>query len=447
MDAQAGGLRMAAQFLEMHTAGGQAGEEINSGDSPRRASSGGACESDEDHRPVIAGHHLGGGDADHPGMPFRMGQNQGLALQEVGLAGDPRLQVVPDTAFDFLAAGVQMVEGVSQPPCGVHAVGRQQVDGPAGMVDAAGGVQTRGQPKRDIVGVHRTMGDPGRLHQGGQAQPSAGSDHLQAGFRQDAVFLQQRHHVGDGAQGHQVAEGAQIGFGASGPKTGFAQASPQRDGQEEGHADAGQPTQSARAVRALGVDDRQRLRQRGAYVVVIGDNHVDPRCAGGIRGGVAVGAAIHGDYQRGPPRHGHFRDMPALQPVALRQAVRNVVGYASATGLQEFEQDGCGGRPVHVIVPEQQNVLTRGDCTNHALDCRLQVLEPGRRTQMRNRGVQKSIGLLRGGEPAVDEQGCDHGMAPEGLLEGGNGGTVHVRYLPAFFHQAALIPDPTDDLN
>ena len=85
--------------------------------------------------------------------------------------------------------------------------------------------------------------------------------------------------IGDGAERDEIEQVEQLGLGAVLEKAARAQRADQRGGEQEADADRGEmAVRGALAlVEPVGVDQRERVRQRGGAFVVVDDDHVDRR--------------------------------------------------------------------------------------------------------------------------------------------------------------------------
>ena len=118
----------------------------------------------------------------------------------------------------------------------------------------------------------------------------AARQQIEAELRDDAVLADERHDVGERADRGDLDESRQPGV-ASG-------AAAQRLHQLQRDADAGEVLVRIRAVVALRVDDRQRRRQLGVRLVVVGDDQIDAELARAPRRVGAADAAIDRDDER-----------------------------------------------------------------------------------------------------------------------------------------------------
>ena len=115
----------------------------------------------------------------------------------------------------------------------------------------------------------------GHFLQGQEPRPPALPQDLEPLAHQDAVFPQDRDHVGGGAQGHQVQVGPEIGFGVILEPALLPQSRPHPQGQEQGHPHPGQHVKGIGLAAPLGVDHRQGRGQLRGQFVVVGDDDLE----------------------------------------------------------------------------------------------------------------------------------------------------------------------------
>ena len=98
------------------------------------------------------------------------------------------------------------------------------------------------------------------FQKGRDAATAARADQFQADPAENAVFFEQRDHIGDGSQCNQVAKGFQVRFRLLTvlPETGVPEMLSQTDQQAEGDPHTGQMRILGGAIGAAGIDDCQR---------------------------------------------------------------------------------------------------------------------------------------------------------------------------------------------
>ena len=219
----------------------------------------------------------------------------------------------------------------------------QQLQRQRGVLEAAGGVEPRREAKADGAGVDAVGLDPGDLHQGGQAGARRAAQAPQADARQHAVLVDERHDVGDGADGDHIAERPQGQRHLDARLRGLFE---QRVRKLEGDADAGELR--ARVAGQLGSDDHA-VRRRALHLVVVGDDDVHAELAGARHLGARVDAAVDRDEQLdaagGELLHGGRRD-----PVPFGEPVRQMPAHVGAELLEDAHQQERRGDAVGVVV-------------------------------------------------------------------------------------------------
>ena len=108
------------------------------------------------------------------------------------------------------------------------------------MIHAAGRIQAGRQPESDILSIKNIIANTTSLRQGHKAGTVAGIDKAESGFAKDAVFIDQRHHIRNGAQSHQVTVTFQVGFRSLLPESFFAQVGSQTDEEKKSDPHTGQ---------------------------------------------------------------------------------------------------------------------------------------------------------------------------------------------------------------
>ena len=190
---------------------------------------------------------------------------------------------------------------------------------------------------------------PACAHQSTQADVFRPAQTLEANAGDEAVFVRQRHHVGNRADGDEVGEAAADRFGIS----------LQRAEQLEHHPHAGKLAERVGAVRPVRVDDGGGLREHRPAAMVVGDDHIHAERSGErglLRGG---DAGIDGDDEVDVGRKPF--DGRAAEAVPLGKTVGNEIGAARAARGEIGIQHGRGGDAVYVIVAVDADALPRSD--------------------------------------------------------------------------------------
>ena len=209
----------------------------------------------------------------------------------------------------------------------------QQLERQRGVLEAAGGVEARRQAKADGAGVDAVGLDAGDLHQRGQPGARRAAQAPQADAGQHAVLVDQRHDVGDGADGDHVGERPQGERHLDARLRGLLE---QRVRQLEGDADPGELR--ARVAGQLGSDD-DAVRRRALHLVVIGDDDVHAELAGASHLGARVDAAVDRDQQL-DAGGGELLDGRRRDPVAFGEPVRQMPAHVGAELLEDAAPAG-----------------------------------------------------------------------------------------------------------
>ena len=150
-----------------------------------------------------------------------------------------------------------------------------------------------------------------------------------------AVEAGQRHDVGHGRQRDQIERRDQVGGLAPIPETGLPERPIERDQRHIDDAGGGEMAKAGKIVLAVGIDQRQRLRQRFGRLVMIEHDHVEAEPFGVSEGLVADRAAIDGDDE---PRAfcREAGDRLGVGAIAFRNPIGDVHDCLAAAGGEKF---------------------------------------------------------------------------------------------------------------
>ena len=211
---------------------------------------------------------------------------------------------------------------------------------------------------------------------------------LEAKGDDHAVFIQQRHDIGDRRQCGQLPQGFD-GLHAA-----------QRLHQLESHARAAQAAEWIIAQER--VEHSSTVGQLRPELVVIGDDHAHAQL---LRTGDLVragDAAVHRDEQSGV--RSDLLHCRHVEAVALAVPVRNVIAGLRALLAQIGQQNGRGRHAVHVIIAEDDDLLV---LFKHVPDDRnrlVHVLHAHRIVQVIHLRMQIPVDLLWRIDSAVQQQ-------------------------------------------
>ena len=207
---QAGGLLVPAVLLEQVGTAVEGAEHVERRNRPARTVRDAVLDRQDDRRLVERVDELGRDDADHAAMPALARHDEDVVSADADVGLDLLLRVGDDVGFVGLAAGVLFAELLGEPPHFVElglVACEQQARGEVGRAHATCGIDPRRNHERDVEPVDGRVLQAGRFEQRPQAdrvrplrQP------LQTELGDDAVFADQRHDVGDGADRGQLQE-------------------------------------------------------------------------------------------------------------------------------------------------------------------------------------------------------------------------------------------------
>ena len=154
------------------------------------------------------------------------------------------------------------------------------------MGHATGGVEAWGDLERNVLGADGAIGEVDAAQQGAQSGAGGEREGRQTLLDDVAVFVAQRHEIGDGAEGGELQERRVIGVAEMGQ---------QGRGELVGDTRAAQLGKRVLVAGHPGVDDGHCVRELRRWDVVIGYNDVGSTPVGqGDFGGIAD-ARVDGD--------------------------------------------------------------------------------------------------------------------------------------------------------
>ena len=207
------------------------------------------------------------------------------------------------------------------------------------------------------------------------------------------------------------------------------------------------------AVRLLRVDHGQAVRRFGAHPVMVGDDKVNSLLRQQARPLHRRGAMIGGDDQVHLPG-GDFADCAWGQPVAVLHPMGNEVVGPRPQALKEVVEDRGGRRAVHIVIPNDEDLVPvfdpvvdaphRRRHSQHQLSrvelllggveespCFFHVQEvPGRQDLAEYRGNSQAVAQRREGS-GINGRGRGRPKALGKARAGGRGGLVHAGFTPA----------------
>ena len=371
-----------------------------------------------------------GDDADHPGVPTDARQHErGVGVGVVlvfELFGGGQL----DTPLQRLAGPVEPVDVVGQRRRPLARVDRQQLDRQLSLAQPPGGVEPWGDRKADRFGVERR----GQIHAGfghqfDQTVGRVGRQRSQPVDDQHAIFIDQRHDVGHGAdrrQGerpHQQPSHRRGDFLTPGGRLA------QRPRQFERHAGPAQLAKGVVRARQPRVHDDFGIGHRFSQTVVVGDDQRQPEFFAKRRAVDRRDAAVDGDHHLFAPLGEHPQSI-SVEPVALVQSVGDVVGNFRAEQPQRVDQNRRGGHPVGVVIAVDHDRFFVGDRGDQPRGRRRDARQQLRVAEAGQLGVQVRRGVGGGPHPAGDEQLGNDRRQPRGGHQRLDRGAIVRRDLP-----------------
>ena len=357
LDPQPGGRRMAAAGHQMLPAGVQCGMHVEPRHAAHAARRGARAErilGDHHDRPVPALREAAGDDPDHARLPAAVGEHErgvGVRLEPLDrlLRGRER-----DAPLGRLALGIELVQEVRQRDGAARVGGRQQFDATRRMAHAAGGVESRGEPERDVLTLQaRAVGEAGEFDESRQSGTAPLPQAVEAVSHEEPILAEQRHDVGDRAEGCQPDRAQQHLAKPRGHLSSAARPRRDRPRQLECHAGTAQFAEGRRSARQPRVHEHVCGGQLVAEGVMVGDDEFQPQLAGTVGLGDAGDATVHRDDEIGaigaqPLERG------GVEPVALLQTIRHVptrrVRGVVRKRVEAAHEDGRRAHPVGIVV-------------------------------------------------------------------------------------------------
>ena len=200
--AQAAGGAMPAEGEQVLGAALDGAEQIEGRDAAPGALGLVVALAEQDGRTVEALDDARRDDADDALVPVRRREHERRRRRVGDHLGGGR----EDAGLDGLTLAVELVEAQRQRQRRVAVGAAQQLERQRRVLETAGGVEPRRQTEADGAGVDAARLDAGDLHERRQPGPRRAAQPPEADAGQHAVLADQRHDVGDGADGDHVGE-------------------------------------------------------------------------------------------------------------------------------------------------------------------------------------------------------------------------------------------------
>ena len=167
----------------------------------------------------------------------------------------------------------------------------------------------------------------------------------------------------------------------------------------EGHADAGEVLVGVCAIGTFGVDDRERRRQRGVRLVMIGDDEIEPKLARpGGRGRTPDTAVDRDDDADLLSRES--LDTGWLEPVPIRDPVRNEMHDVSAEQLQHSPEDHRRCHAVDIVVAVHGDTFLAVNGAQQPVDRQREIRELEGVVQVVERGLEEALRIVGRRDPS-----------------------------------------------
>ncbi len=284
-------------------------------------------------RPVVAVLEAARDDADDAGMPALARRENEPAHRR---ALDRCHRLCQHLRLDRAALGVERVEMRGKLARLDRIVGRQEPRAEIGLADAATGIDTRAQDEPRMVSIE-LLADPGRVAQRGETDIAAPAHHLEPLRHQRAVDAGERHDIANRAERHEIEPLHQIGLLPALIPARLAQRAIDASDEEKGHAHRGQHAMRAFLVEPVGIDHRERARQRGIAQMMIDDDDIESRIAGNAERRLRGDAAIDGDDDARALLF-QLQQRGRVGPITFALAIGDIDGRLAVDGLKKAPQ-------------------------------------------------------------------------------------------------------------
>ena len=240
-----------------------------------------------------------------------------------------------------------------------------------------------------------------------------------------AVEPDQRDHVGDGRKRHEIERGDQVRGLPPVPEARLPQRPVQGD---EPHIDdpgGAQIAEPRKIVLAVGIDQRQRMRERLRSLVMIEHDHVKAEPVRELERLAADGSAIDRHDELGA-FIGEIRYRLGAGAIALRHPIGDVDNRFAAAGVEIFAEERGAARAVDVVIAENGDTLAARDRLPQALGRRLHIAQAKRvRHQVAQARIEMALNRL--GRDATPGEHAGNQLVLPADLRNGEGAQLPVR--------------------
>ena len=387
-DREACCLRVPAKADEQVTAGRHRIVDVDARNRARGADAYVAVLRKQNRRPLVLFHQPGRRQTDDAGIPALAADDDGALRHEVDLLLNLPVCLTEDGQLKLPALGVVLIELLRDFPRGFELAGRQQLHAARGQGQPPARVDPRRHAEGHVGGGYVLRFHPRGLHQRDETRALRLRHGAQAVGDDHAVFTHQRHDVRNGRQRRQLPQRLDGLLAA------------QRLHQLERDACAAQPPE--RILAQQRIEHGFAFRQLRSELVVVRHDHAHAQLTG-VRNLVRTGdAAVHRDQQLrvlGQPVDGRH-----VEAIALAVPVRNIEARLCPLLAQVSQQDGCRRHAVHVVIAEDDDLISARDALPDDRHCPVHVLHAHGIVQQRLVRMQVLLDALRGVNPTLDEQ-------------------------------------------
>ena len=349
---------------------------------------------------------------DHAGVPTATGEHESGVACKVAHFADLFVGGEVDAAFQTVAAAVELVDVLGQRLGTLRRVGGEQLDAKLGLTESAGGIEARTDREGDILAPQRFLVvELGDGHQCGEAWDRVLFQRDQPVVHENAVLVQQRHHVGHRAERRQTDRLQQKLAQVRADLGRLAGAAAQRPGKFERDGRSAQIAERIAMAGQTRMDDGRGAGEFRTGLVMIGDDELDTQLLGGERFACAGDAAVDGNDERGAGIL-ELRERFVADAVSVVEPAGQVIADIAAEQLEAAIDERGGGHAVGVVIAVDDDAAAGFDCAKNAIDRLRNARQLVGIAQAAEPRIEKTAGLIGVGDAAGQEQlGHDGGDA------------------------------------
>lgn len=334
-------------------------------------------------------------DADNAWMPALAGEDDAIHVGEIH-RGKHLPRLIERLVIELLAPRIQLLELSRNGVCLVLVFAHEQLHSAQRVTDASRSVQ----PRRENES-HSTSGENFAFHPGGadhRPQPdiSRFRQHPETISHENPVFSLELRNVSDRCQRNQVEH-------APDERIFLLEVFGQRERELERNADRGEVLVRVFAATLLGIQYRETIRQRFAWQVMIGDDHIDAGAAKLRNRLTSARPAIAGNNYRRVmfDRSAHAG---TAKVVSIFYATRNECDGLRSKLAERSHHDRRGADTIDVIIAVNEHGLAVCAGARESVDRLGKSTHRETVAQMVESGTQKFLCCILVGMPANDEK-------------------------------------------